>query len=63
MKLVKWYVVSIHVFIASLELKLVKIRNKFKSTKLTLLMKMVNESQIIINILITVKIYFYEPKL
>ena len=63
MKLVKWYVVSIHVFIASLELKLVKIRNKFKSTKLPLLMKMVNESQIIINILITVKIYFYEPKL
>ena len=63
MKLVKWYVVSIHVFIASLELKLVKIRNKFKSTKLPLLMKMVNESQIIINILITVKIYYFEPKL
>ena len=63
MKLVNWYVVFVRVFIAFLELKLVKIRNKFKNTKLPLLMKMVNESQIIINILITVKIYFYEPKL
>ena len=63
MKLVNWYVIFVRVFIAFLELKLVKIRNKFKNTKLPLLMKMVNESQIIINILITVKIYFYEPKL
>lgn len=63
MKLVNWYVVFVRVFIAFLELKLVKIRNKFKSTKLPLLMKMVNESQIIINILITVKIYYFEPKL
>ena len=63
MKLVNWYVVFVRVFIAFLELKLVKIQNKFKNTKLTLLIKMVNESQIINNILIAVKIYFYEPKL